>query len=232
MPTFFEHGDSFVAHLVEGALFDAQRRFHDVLQDRHVGPQVERLEDHAELGADAPELLSRRPVRAHRGPVFRRISSPSMKTAPSLGTSSMLMHLQERRLARTRRADQGYDLPRLGGKTDATQNLKRTEALVHVLHFDDRGHLNPEFTQLGWHKTRRKPLWKSPFSTKQSICSRPDTLCRRSRDHRKHRTGGTRALAAGQVLGSCLLNRPPYDGIAFGRPALNLFPQAQIRRKF
>ena len=102
-------------------------------------PEIEVLEHHAELGADAVDLA---PVGRLRG---------SVRLAPHLDHLAGDRHLarvgrleqvdaaQKRALAGAGRAEDRDDVAILGGERDALEHLQRTKSLVHVLDGQGRG---------------------------------------------------------------------------------------------
>ena len=118
-------------------------RFHDVFKDRHVGEEVEALEDHA----DSAALLGE-----------NRVGS-LLKMAVSFDVADLnAVHLnrarvdgfevidgsQKRRLSRARRSENDDHLAAVDFKVDPFQNFVLTKGLLHVAraHDDRRARLD------------------------------------------------------------------------------------------
>jgi hypothetical protein len=105
---------------------DARRAEGDVLEDRLVREEVERLEDHADIGPELRELLAvlgkRLAVDADRAAVDR--------LEPVDGAA-------QRGLAAARRTDHDHDLAAMDREIDVLQNVQFTEVLVDVLEYDE-----------------------------------------------------------------------------------------------
>jgi hypothetical protein len=111
-------------------------------------PQVELLEDHAQVGADP----------RHLGPVggmpAQTLAAPADRLAleADLAVLAVLQQIgaaQQRGLARARGADQRDDMAARRHHVDALQHLERAIALVQIADLDDRHgrfrHWRPEF---------------------------------------------------------------------------------------
>src|SRR5204862_5315108 len=114
--------------LGDGALHtaDLDRPDGDVLQDGQVGEQVERLEDHADVGAvpgEGAALDGHRPAVDGDGPAVDRLE-PVDRAAQG-------------RLAGSARPDDDDDLAAVDGELDVAQDVQRTEVLLHMLEHDE-----------------------------------------------------------------------------------------------
>jgi hypothetical protein len=109
------------------ALADLDLGERHVLQDGLVGEQVERLEDHADLGPQPRQglaLLGQRPAVDHdRAGVdgLQPVDRPA-----------------QRRLAGPGRPDDHHHLPAADGEVDVLEDVQRTEVLVDVAQLDQR----------------------------------------------------------------------------------------------
>ena len=106
------------------------RREHDVLPHRQMREQVVALEDDADILAQFAQL---RRVLRHR--VAGDLDLAGMEALEPVDAA------QQRRLARTRAADDRDDLSGIDAERDAFQHLQRTEALVDA------------FNENGWHSS-------------------------------------------------------------------------------
>ena len=113
------------------------RRLDDVLQHGHVRPQVEALEHHAELGADAVDLLVvfRRGVAIARGLHLDELAGD--EDAAGIGRLQEVDAAEHGALAGAAAAEDGDDIALVGLERDALEHFEVAEALVHVL--DDEG---------------------------------------------------------------------------------------------
>ena len=108
------------------------RRLDDVLQHRHVRPEIVALEHHADLRAAAPAgrrlrvaaMRSAKSMRARRTRCRRRWASRAVDAA------------QERALARAARADDGDHLADPDVERDAADDFQLAEALAQVADAD------------------------------------------------------------------------------------------------
>ena len=119
-----------------------------VLQDGHVRPQVELLEHHRQVGADAQHLLAVGGMAVQPGaaPLDRFALEHDVAL---LAVFQQVGAAQQRRLARSRRADQRHHVAAMRREVDAPQHLQRAERLVQVADFDHRGRFGHA----------RAPLW-------------------------------------------------------------------------
>jgi hypothetical protein len=102
-----------------------------------VRPQVEALEDHAELGADAIDLLVifRRGVAIARGLHLDELAGDV--DAAGIGRLQQVYAAEHGAFAGAATAEDGDDIALVGLERDALEDLEVAETLVHVL--DDEG---------------------------------------------------------------------------------------------
>ena len=112
-----------------------ERRFHHVLQDRHMRPEIELLEHHRKVGPDPGDLcVDRRDgdgalaLPAHRLALEYHIAG--------LAVFQKVRATKQGGFARARRADQRDHVALFGNDINALQNLQRAEAFVQVADFN------------------------------------------------------------------------------------------------
>ena len=121
---------------------DAQhmhRHLDDVLDERHVAPQIEALEHHAEPRADALDLA---PVGRHRVAVAVGLQPDLLAIDPDQPAGRVLQAVdaaQKRRLARAAAADDGHHLAVARRQRHALQHVQLAEFLVQVLDMNGLG---------------------------------------------------------------------------------------------
>src|SRR5690606_1766907 len=122
--------------LLAAADLDLAQR--DVLQDRAVREEVERLEDHADIGPQPRQLLALVREQLPVEPDGSRAHALQPVDCPAQG-----------RLPRARGADDDDHLPPAHGEVDVLQYMQVTEVLVDVLQLDQRidGHTAPTHSQ-------------------------------------------------------------------------------------
>jgi hypothetical protein len=139
-------------NLFRVAFQDSDRRLHHVLQDGEMGPEVELLEDHRQVGADAGDLLTIGgvAVQALAFPVHGLTLEVDFAL---LAVLQQVATAQKGGFPRPRGPDQRDDLAARSDKVDAFQHLKRAETFVQVSNLDDRGVCSAGAVQV-WHKVR------------------------------------------------------------------------------
>uniref|UniRef100_J2K6A4 6-pyruvoyl-tetrahydropterin synthase n=1 Tax=Streptomyces auratus AGR0001 TaxID=1160718 RepID=J2K6A4_9ACTN len=98
---------------------------HHVLEHRLVREEVERLEDHADIGAQPGQLAA---LLRQRLPVDR--------DAAGVDGLQAVDRAAERRLARARGPDHDDDLTAVDRQVDVLEHVQRAEVLVHVVQHD------------------------------------------------------------------------------------------------
>ncbi len=123
--------------LLASHTLDRDRRLDDVLQHGHVREQVEVLENHAHLDADAADVGFRHVV-ADAMHIARHQRFAFDDDAPAVDRLKVIETAQEGALARAGRADHGDHLALGDIERNALQHFERAEALVHVVGVDHR----------------------------------------------------------------------------------------------
>ena len=126
--------DAFLAR----TLLHMHRRFDQVFQHRQMRPEIEALEHHAELGADAVDLF---PVGRTRGPVAFLAHLDRLARDGDDAEIRRLQKIdatQKRALARTRRAEDRDDVAVASGKRNAAQDFDLAEALGELVYGQGR----------------------------------------------------------------------------------------------
>ena len=102
---------------------DGQRGLHHVLQDRHMGPQVELLEHHRQVRADAQHLFGvrRAALVAVALPPHRFALKDHLAL---LAVFEQVAAAQQRRFARAGRPDERDHMATRGGQIDPFENLQ------------------------------------------------------------------------------------------------------------
>src|SRR5690606_15346916 len=132
-----QHLHRFLVHFSALPLLHAQWRLHDIVDDRHVAPEIEGLEHHAQPGADAPDLsfVGNMPVWRPAGECYGFTGD---------GNGAAIRHLEhvdaakQGRFAGARRPDQRHDFALARRQRHPLQNLECSKGLVKVLDLDDR----------------------------------------------------------------------------------------------
>ena len=109
------------------------RNLDDVLDQRHVAPQVEALEHHAELRADALDLAA---VGRHGVAVAVGLELDLLAVDADQAAGRVFQAVdaaKQRRLAGARTADDGDHVAVAGRERDALQHMQLAEFLVQVL---------------------------------------------------------------------------------------------------
>ena len=117
----------------------APRRFDDVLQDGHVRPQVEALENKAHPRPQSSDLGM---VGGHQGAVATGLELELLAGDQYLALMGVFQQVdaaQQGAFPGTGRAEDGNDVAIPGQQVDALENLKIAIALVQVAHFESRG---------------------------------------------------------------------------------------------
>ena len=115
------------------------RNLDDVLDQRHVLPEIEILEDHAELGADALDLLAvggngvAMTVGLHPDLLAIDANEPAGRVLQAIDAA------QECRLARAAAADDGDDLAVACRQRNALEHMEFAESFMQVLDMDGFG---------------------------------------------------------------------------------------------
>ena len=107
---------------------DLDRAERDVLEHGLVGEQVERLEDHADVGSAAGPAPCLPPAAACR----------RLRSLPELDRLEPVDRPAQRRLARAGRADHDDDLAVVNRQVDVLEDVQVTEVLVDLLEHDQR----------------------------------------------------------------------------------------------
>src|SRR5690606_19157057 len=113
------------------------RCFDDILKHRHVGPEIEGLEDHTKASADPVYLTPiGRPHPAQAIPFHLQKLAPQANT-PGIGDLQKVDAAQEGRFFRAAGPDQGDDVALIGWEGLPLQNFLRAEGLMDI--FDEQG---------------------------------------------------------------------------------------------
>jgi hypothetical protein len=149
-----------VLDLLGVAAEHGDRRLHDVLENRHVGPEVELLEHHRQVGPDPRDLraVGGLPRDSLALPAHRFVLEKDLSL---LAVLEEVRTAQERRLPRPGRSDERHHLALAGDHIDTLQDLERAEALVKVSNLDD-----------GWRISRQGNQTLFFLSEKQDANSR------------------------------------------------------------
>jgi hypothetical protein len=113
--------------LALGLPADLDRAQRDVLQDGPVGEQVEALEDHPDVRAQARER-----------PALRRKRFAVQRDRPRVDRLQPVDRAAERRLPRSGRADHHDDLAPVHGQVDVLEDVQVPEVLVDPFEDDER----------------------------------------------------------------------------------------------
>src|SRR5690625_742099 len=116
-----------------GLAEDVNWRFDDVLQNRHMSPEIEGLEDHAEAGPDAVDLAPVRGTHPAQAVLFHLQQLAAQMDAAGIRNLEQVDAAQQGRLAGAACADQGDDIALVCGKGYTLQDLRRPEGLVNLL---------------------------------------------------------------------------------------------------
>ena len=115
---------------------DRDGGLHHVLQDGHMGPEVELLKHHRQIGADADHLGPVRRV-AVKTAAFPMDGFAFKDHVPLLAVLQQVAAAQKGRLPGPGRADQRHNMSARSHQIDALEDLDRTIAFVQVADFDD-----------------------------------------------------------------------------------------------
>ena len=111
----------------------------DVLQHRHMGPEIEMLEDHGELGAQALQLLG---IFGHQF-TGRAGNQCQLFTcnidAPLVGLFQHVDAAQKSTFAGAGTSDDADHIAGMGGQRNAFEHLVAAEAFVDVLNLEFQG---------------------------------------------------------------------------------------------
>jgi hypothetical protein len=179
-PTFSEErlgaGDRLGLRLLE----DVDRPLDDVLEDGHVRPEVEALEDHAEPRADAVHLSAvfrlpaAVPARPHPDQLAGHPDLPGVRDLEEVDAA------EQRALPRAARAEDRDDVVVARRHGDPPEDLEPAEAFVQVPHHERRGGLRDarappsglERCHLRTNRAGRQPLLARPTPARSVNASR------------------------------------------------------------
>ena len=133
--------DAAFAGLGLGGLSDLNRCLHDVLESRHVGEEVEALEDHADLGALSGTGLVRQGMQLDATTALDLTHADELAVdldPTGVGGLQLVDAAQQRRLSRARGADEDCDRARRHNEVDTAQHVQLAEELVQVFDLDLR----------------------------------------------------------------------------------------------